>query len=164
MSDIYLVGFRFNSESENPDYYALTVCNDYDYYLCKNQNIILFDETKNAQKAFKLSDNLIHNFNSIPESVCYVYEISNAIYILESENADFDSDIINCINAFGDILDSTGLTWPKLYRDQLYKIAEHLTFRDEFASFLEKEKISRDLIIDSFMWSTGAMFTNALFV
>ena len=159
---VALIGFRLDPQNESPDLYTLLIYGgEHDFPFVVNEQIIFF---RNPQLSVKVASLLPSNMPSelrdkgitptVPELIC---DIAKSLHIIESENKDDSSIILNCINIFTDLVPATGISMPAMYKDILNRFAGHLTFNREFGDFLRQENISRNEIIDAILWCIGAI-------
>jgi hypothetical protein len=89
----------------------------------------------------KLSAPNLKNYYPFSRTVELVVGLANTIYLLHAENIALNSNMLNCINIFDDLVKATGLSRPNEYKSILYALAAHLTFNRESFSFIEAEKM-----------------------
>lgn len=158
---ISLIGFRVNPDCEEPELYILMICGDKDYPVMLEDYIIFFARPILGIKAMQLSSNidlqkiLLKTMNDVAD-VDLVVDIAEVLYLISHENVDNKATIINCLNTLFDLVLCTGIPMPSNYKEVLYNFADHLTFNQEFSSFLEQHSISRSWVRDAILWCMGA--------
>lgn len=154
---IDLIGFRVNPDCEEPELYILMICADKDYPLMVEGDIIFFTKPTLGLKAVQLSSNvdlqkiILKTMNDV-DDVDFVVDIAEVLYLISDKNIDDQATIINCLNTLFDLVLCTGIPMPSNYKKLLYNFADHLTFHQEFSSFLEQHSISRSWVIDAILW------------
>lgn len=88
-------------------------------------------------------------------------EFSSVLKILAHGNIDTNSYVLDFINTSDDILKSLNIDIPSKFKQALFDLANHLTFEQEFATFIEHSGIDRELLIQSCQWCLGAIISKS---
>jgi hypothetical protein len=156
--EFYLIGFRLNPDNESPELYTLIISEDDDYKpLLASGCILFFSKPELAADALKSSQQKNTKIYNVPKNIELVVDVAETLYLLESEDIDLTATILNCLNTLDDLIKAIKLTVPEHYKNILYKLADHLTFNQEYSSFFSKQNISRSSAIDEILWCLGTI-------
>jgi hypothetical protein len=157
---IELIGFRLDVDSEGqPDLYTLYV--DADRPIVSDQSIVFFADPRQACQAVERDDDDEVRRLAPPHDLAVVYDVPLALYRLAHQSFDPDSVILNCLNVLFDLVKATGLPPVGAVKDELYPLADHLTFDREDGSYLDAAPKRRGRVIDAVLWCIGAVVSHA---
>jgi hypothetical protein len=159
---VWLVGLRFDGESEEPDLYTL-VFSDRDHGpIVSRERLLFFSDVALAPKAIALDDDAeIRELDASGLELEVVYDVAQACYLLSSEDFDDSASILNCLNGLFDFVRTADLEIPPWYRQPLYDLADHLTFSKEYGSWIERSSVQRETYLNGLIWCVGAVMTRS---
>ncbi|MBE9114757.1 hypothetical protein IQ249_02490 [Lusitaniella coriacea LEGE 07157] len=159
--NMYLIGFRINPENEEPEAYTILLFGETNRPILINDYIVFFSKPEFARFAVESSEPSLMEYLSVPKDVELVVDIAQTLYLINSEDIDLDSTILDFLNIFVDLIQPFDSSMPKSYKTQLSALAAHLTFEREFASFLLQENIERSLITNAVLWLIGKIIAKS---
>jgi hypothetical protein len=142
-----------------PDLYTLYV--DADRPIVADRSIVFFADPRQASQAVKRDDEPEVRGLAAPHDVAVVYDLPLALYRLANEDIDPDAVILNCLNVLFDLVRATGIPPVAAVKDELYPLADHLTFDREYGSYLDAEPGRRGRVIDAILWCIGAVVSHS---
>lgn len=154
---VSLVGIRLDADSESPDLYTLITYGANEIPLVVNDKLAFFSSPGYAGIAYEFFSESIKEKARPPLEVDSVCDVAGAMYLITRETADHSATVLNCLNFIFDLIAATPLQMPTEYEKILNSFADHLTFHQEFATYLEQDQIARDTIIDAIVWCIGAV-------
>ena len=125
-SPLYLIGFRIEPDIFEPQLYTIYV--DGDRPILLEGRPIVFTKPELASVALNKSDCGASNFGSAPSDLYTVFDITKAIYLLNTMDEVTDSELLDFFNVLLDFINCIDEPMPNLYRSHLSMIADHLTF------------------------------------
>jgi hypothetical protein len=164
VNGVYLIGFRLLADSTEPDIYTLIAYADFDFPVTLNDQIVFFKSKNSANKAFSYFDDAVKNGTSVPIEPALICDVVGTLYLVNHENADTSSVIVNCLNVMFDLQKATRITFPRRYKTILYLLADHLTFDTDLAAFFNENSIGRDEITDALLWTYGAVASTSMII
>lgn len=158
IDSVSLIGFRINPDSEELEFYTLVDCSgEKDRTLTVDNDLIFFAKLEQKQQAFELFNENIKKGFAVPDEVALVADLAGALYLIENEDLDDSAIILNLLNTIFDLLYSADKQLSEDKKSLLWGFADHLTFEKEFNQYLSSNAINRQSIIDSILWSVGAI-------
>ena len=127
----WLIGFRFNPDNPEPKLFTLMFSGNEDIPLSDDGYIIFFENITSVSEALELIPSNQRGSLTIPKEIELVVDIALILYLTCYEETDDNATIINGLNIIFDLVKSTGIDFPKGYKQSLYKFADHLTFSRE---------------------------------
>ena len=156
----WLVGVRLDAESAGaPDLYTLYL--DAERPVATAGSIIFISDPALAGAALARDDDPAVRDMAIPDQVEIVYDVPMALYLIASENVDRDAIVVNVLNVLFDLLKATGVPWIASVKDVLYPFADHLTFSQEFGTYLDAVSGRRQEVVNAVLWGIGAVASHA---
>ena len=156
---LYLLGFLLNEYSKEPDLYTLMAYGDNDRAITKNGKIIFFNNISLANKALRdANDENIKKLGLPPQELALLCDIPNMLHLIEYNNVDNSSVILNCLNTMFDLIKSIDQSLPFDYKNILYNFADFLTFRQEYSIFLKNNIGSRKKLGKAITWCVDTIF------
>ena len=153
MGTLYLTGFRIDPDIYEPQFYTLYV--DEDGPIMSAGCPVLFSRPELAAEAYRISDCDKSEYTEVPNELYIVYDLTEAIYVIDALDEAPSSSILNCLNVILDFANCLPDELPPLYRTSIEKLADQLTFEYSFGAFLEASGISRKDIVDGIYWCFG---------
>lgn len=150
----WLVGFLINPEAETPEVYTLILPGEVDQPLSEGGYLLFFRDPASAAQ-------FLNGRRHLTGEVDAVYNLAMVLYLLAHKNCDTTAIIVDSLNILFDLVTAIKITMPIKYKEPLYCLADHLTFNQEFASFLNEQNISRTIIIDGLIWCLGAIVSQS---
>lgn len=163
-TEIWLIGFSINPDTEYPDLYTLFFPGETDEPLVVEDYIIFFSKPELAAKALKLSAKKEQFLDALPQEVDMVCEIADTLYKVNHQDIDPDATIINCLNILLDLVKAIKLPIPEEYKRVLYTLADHLTFNREISTFYTNEQVSKLEVTNAILWCLGAILSKSKLV
>ncbi|MDM8526946.1 hypothetical protein QUF58_01935 [Anaerolineales bacterium HSG24] len=159
----WLVGFSINPTADGPDLYTLIFPGEVDEPLSKDGYLLFFSNPNSAPQFLNSSCELNRSCQLTGE-VDAVYDIAMMLDMLARKDTDTTATIVDGLNILFDLVKASNLSIPPDYQQTLYSLADHTTFNREFASFLTKQAIPRNTVIDGVLWCLGAIVSKAKIV
>lgn len=160
--DLYLVGFRVDPNAEGPQFYTLFAFggeNERPITTVGNR-VVLFTRPELSAKALEIGDPSMQALGEPPEDLDTLCDVAQALYLVNSEDADPDRTILDCLEVLDDLVRATRLNMPPIYQEALTEFVEHLTLTPMYGEYL-REHGSRERLEDAFMWCVGAVTMKA---
>jgi hypothetical protein len=157
---IYLIAFRLIETSHDQDLYSL-VYGDDDSPLLLGGRVALFRDVKQVMDAYALLPIEVRKAGAPPEELAYTYDLPTALGRLGTADTDPSRQLLNCLNVMFDFVKALGPDLPELYKGAMSKLANHLTFSEDYGNFLRKEGIDRQTIRDGMYWCLGLVASHA---
>lgn len=163
--ELYLIGFRLDPAAEGPQFYTLIGDEgESERPIMKGGRVLFFRNPADGLKALKVSDNGFSDLTTVPEELELMCDISGALYVANAEDVDGEGVLFELIAVFDDLLRAVKLSVPAEYTAVLGAVAERLAENPEFASLLEKRKLTREKLEDALMWCVGAVAVKSSWV
>ncbi|MFM9263953.1 hypothetical protein [Tychonema sp. BBK16] len=154
---LWLCGFRIDPETEAPNLYTLIAYGEQEPPLVAGGQLVFFSRPELAINALQLCDIDVTTLGMPPTEIDAICDIAETLYLLDAEDIDESDTIVNCLNTLFDLVKAILMPMPTEYKRVLYAFADHLTFEQEFASFLNEEDIQRSEIVNAILWCVGAI-------
>ncbi len=158
---IYLIGFKIYPGEKEQDLYTLFIFGEEEKPLMVDNHMVFFNKVELASIALSLGDDQVKRFTPAPKEVALTCDITRMLHLIEVENFDSSSIILNCLNTIFDLVKATKRPMPIKYKRILYELADHLTFEREYSNFIIEHNISRATIINAILWCFGAILSKA---
>jgi hypothetical protein len=163
--ELYLIGFRLDPAAEGPQFYTLIGDEgESERPITRGGRLLLFRRPADGLKALMASDNGFADVRPVPTELEMLCDVSGALYVANAEAADSDGVLFEMIAVFDDLLRAVKLNVPPEHTAVLAAVAERLVEAPEFASLLEKRKLSREKLEDALMWCVGAVAVKSSWV
>jgi hypothetical protein len=158
--DLILVGFRLDASHEGPQFYTvLAVGGDNERPLTADGRIIFFTDGRLAAKALALDPSLAR-LGPAPEQIETFCDVAEALYRVNSQNADPDGVILDCLLVFDDLVRATKLHMPDRYQGILTELAARLTEGAQLRNIFTNVAL-REHVEDALLWCVGAVTVKA---
>ncbi len=161
--ELVLVGFRVDSQHDGPQFYTLlAVGGDNERPITANGRILFFPRPDLADRALAL-DLSLSELGPASRELATFCDVAEAFYLINSQNADLDGVILDCLLVFDDLVRATKLHMPDRYQGLLTELAARLTervlLRDIFSSNALREHVE-----DALLWCLGAIAMKATMI
>ena len=158
--DLVLVGFRVDASHEGPQLYTLlAVSGENERPLTADGHIIFFTRPQLAAKALALDASLAR-LGPAPEELETFCDVAEALYRVNSQNADPEGVILDCLLVFDDLVRATKLHMPDRYQGILTELAARLTEGAQLGKVFTSHSL-REHVEDALLWCVGAVTVKA---
>ena len=158
--ELILVGFRLDGSHDGPQFYTLlAVGGDNERPLTSDGRILFFAHPSLAAKALALDPGMAR-LGPPPETVETFCDIAEALYRVNSQQADADGVILDCLLVFDDLVRATKLHMPDRYQGILTELAARLTERTPLNKIFSSPSL-REHVEDALLWCVGAIAVKA---
>lgn len=158
--ELVLVGFRVDAGHEGPQFYTLlAVGGDNERPLMADRRIIFFTHPQLADKALAL-DGSLARLGPAPLEMETFCDVAEALYRVNSQNADPEGVILDCLLVFDDLVRATKLHMPDRYQGILTELAARLTEGTQLRSVFT-HGVLREHVEDALLWCIGAVTVKA---
>ena len=158
--ELILVGFRVDARHDGPQFYTLlAVGSDNERPTTSNGHIVFFAHPKLAAKALALDPSMAR-LGPPPEAIETFCDIAEALYRVNSQQADPDGVILDCLLVFDDLVRATKLHMPDRYQGILTELAARLTEGESLKKVFSSDAL-RQHVEDALLWCVGAVAMKA---
>ena len=163
--ELYLIGFRLDPAADGPEFFTLMgEEGESERPITRDSRVLFFRQPLHGLKALMASNNGFADVRPLPKELELLCDISGALYVANSQNADEEGVLFEAIAVFDDLLRAVQLSVPDHYARVLALVAGRLTENPEFATFLDAEKLSRNELEDALMWCVGAVMVKSSWI
>jgi len=154
--ELILVGFRLDGDSDGPQFYTLlAVGGENERPILAGGRLLFFTRPSLADKALSL-DTALAKLGPAPQEVETFCDAAEALHLVNSQNADPDGVILDCLLVFDDLVRATKLHMPDRYQGLLTELAARLTEREILRNIFTNESL-REHVEDALLWCVGAI-------
>ena len=154
--DLILVGFRLDPQHDGPEFYTLlAVGGDNERPPVAEGRIVFFARPQLSAKALAL-DSSLAQLGPPPENIETFCDVAEALYRINSQNADPDGVILDCLLVFDDLVRATRLHMPDRYQGLLTELAGRLTEGVSLQKIFSSHSL-REHVEDALLWCIGAV-------
>jgi hypothetical protein len=158
--ELILIGFRVDARHDGPQFYTLlAVGSDNERPLTSEGRIVFFVHQELAARALALDPGMAR-LGPAPESVETFCDIAEALYRVNSQQADPDGVILDCLLVFDDLVRATKLHMPDRYQGILTELAARLTEGAQLRNIFTNQSL-REHVEDALLWCVGAVTVKA---
>ena len=158
--ELVLVGFRVDPSHDGPQFYTLlAVGGENERPLTAGGRILFFTHPRRAARALALDADLAR-LGPAPEELETFCDVAEALYRINSQNADPDGVVLDCLLVFDDLVRATRLHMPDRYQGILTELAARLTERAPLRSIFTNPAL-REHVEDALLWCIGAVTVKA---
>ncbi|HKD84497.1 MAG TPA: hypothetical protein VKB58_07095 [Terriglobales bacterium] len=158
--ELVLVAFRLDGEHDGPQFYTLlAVGGDNERPLMANDRLLFFSRPELASKVLALDAELA-GFGPAPAEVESFCDVAEALHLVNSQNADPDAVVLDCLLMFDDLVRATKLHMPDRYQGILTELTARLTERTSLADIFTSHFL-RERVEDALLWCIGAIAIKA---
>jgi hypothetical protein len=156
--ELYLIGFRMDPASEEPQFYTLIgSAGERERPIARLGRILFFRRPAQAARALEACDNGFREVRPVPAELELLCDIGQALHVANQEDEDADGLLFELIAVFDDLLREIQLTPPPEYVAVLAAVAGRLGESQEFAGFLASSGLTREKLEDALLWCVGAV-------
>src|ERR1022692_12924 len=125
--ELILIGFRVDGSHDGPQFYTLLAVGGEDERpLTCGGRIVFFTHPGLAAKALALDPGMAR-LGPPPDAIETFCDVAEALYRVNSQPADPDGVILDCLLVFDDLVRATKLHMPDRYQGILTELAARLT-------------------------------------
>jgi hypothetical protein len=158
--ELILVGFRVDASHDGPQFYTLLVVGaENERPLVADGRIVFFGRPELAAKALALDASLAR-LGPPPEELETFCDVAEALYRVNSQNADPEGVILDCLLVFDDLVRATKLHMPDRYQGILTELAARLTEGAQLRHIFTNNAL-REHVEDALLWCVGAVTVKA---
>jgi hypothetical protein len=158
--ELVLVGLRLDARHDGPQVYTLlAVGGDNECPLTADGRILFFARPENAAKALAM-DSTLAKLGPAPDEMETFCDIAQALHLVNSQDADPEGVILECLLIFDDLVRATRLHMPDRYQGLLTELAARLTERTPLRNILRSHEL-REHVEDALLWCIGAIAMKA---
>jgi hypothetical protein len=158
--ELAIAGFRIDPTLEGPQFYTLlAVGGDNERPLTVDGRIIFFVRLTQAHKALVMDPSLAVLGNP-PRAVETICDVAQTLYLVNSQDADPDGVVLDCLLIFDDLVRASGLSMPERYQGILTELAARLTEGQSLKKVFTSEAL-RHHVEDALLWCVGAIAMKA---
>lgn len=166
LEQVYLVGVRLRSDSDEPDLYTLVLYNevardDSNRPLTQDGRILFFRSPLEANRALALGDSAFRKYKPIGSNVTYIYDLPKVLDLVSGADRDEPGVIADFINELLDLVAATRWPLPAAYRKRLFELADQTTFDKDLTGLYGGDSDMRAEARDALLWCVGAVLTSA---
>ncbi len=161
--ELLLIGFRVDARHDGPQFYTLlAVGGDDERPITSGGRVVFFVHPKLAAKALALDPDMA-GLGPPPEAIETFCDVAEALYRINSQQADPDGVILDCLLVFDDLVRATKLHMPDRYQGILTELAARLTEGAALRSIFTNQSL-REHVEDALLWCVGAVTVKAWMV
>jgi hypothetical protein len=154
--ELVLVGFRLDGEHDGPQFYTvLAVGGDNERPITAEGRLLFFPHPGSAAKALALDPDMA-KLGQAPQEIETFCDVAEALHLINSQNADPDGVILDCLLVFDDLVRATKLHMPDRYQGMLTELAARLTERAQLREIFSSNSL-REHVEDALLWCVGAV-------
>ena len=159
---LYLIGFCLRPDEDEADVWILmTSGGELDRPIVAEKKIVFFTTPALALSALTLAEDDLKRLALAPEEEALICDVPGMLDLIETEHVDETATILNCLNTFFDLLRAVKQPLPPDYKRILYAFANHLTFHQEFGTFLAAQQIDRAALREAVEWCLETIFARS---
>lgn len=160
--DLYLVGFRIDPNAEGPQFYSVFAFGGENErpITTVGDRVVFFTSPQLAGKAMEIGDPTMSAIGAAPEELDMLCDIAHALYLVNSESADPERVILDCLEVIDDLVRATRLNMPQHYQEALSSLMEHLVRTPTYGEFI-REHGGSERFEDALLWCVGAVTMKA---
>lgn len=161
--ELVLVGFRVDAGHDGPQFYTLlAVGGENERPLVSGGRLVFFTSPELGAKALALDDDLAR-LGPAPREIETFCDVAEALHLVNSQDADPDGAVLECLLVFDDLVRATRLHMPDRYQGLLTELTARLTegasLRNIFTSHFLREHVE-----DALLWCIGAITAKAAMI
>lgn len=158
--ELAMAGFRLDPTHEGPQFYTLlAVGGGNERPLTADGRIIFFARTTLVHKALAM-DKTMAVLGNPPRDVETVCDLAQTLYLVNSQDADPDGVVLDCLLIFDDLVRATQISMPERYQGILTELAARLTEGQSLKKVFSSEAL-RHHVEDALLWCVGAVTMKA---
>ncbi len=154
--ELVLVGLRLDPRHDGPQFYTLlAVGGENERPLTADGCILFFMRPENAARALAM-DSALAKLGPPPQEMETFCDIAQTLHLVNSQDADPEGVILECLLIFDDLVRATRLHMPDRYQGLLTELAARLTERSPLRNIFRSHEL-REHVEDALMWCVGAI-------
>ncbi len=158
--ELVLVGFRVDGDHDGPQFYTLlAVGGDNERPITAGGRLLFFTHPELGAKALTLDGDLA-NLGPAPREIETFCDVAEALHLINSQNADPDGVILDCLLVFDDLVRATKLHMPDRYQGLLTELTARLTERMQLRDIFSSNSL-REHVEDALLWCVGTIVVKA---
>ena len=158
--ELVIVGFRVDPDHDGAQFHTLlAVGSDNERPLTSDGRLLFFTDPGLAAKALALDPDLAR-FGPPPAEVETFCDIAQTLHLVNSQDADPDGVVLECLLVFDDLVRATKLHMPDRYQGLLTELTARLTERAQLANIFTSHFL-REHVEDALLWCIGAIAAKA---
>ncbi len=158
--ELALVAFRITPYHEGPQLYTLLAVGGINERpLTDDGSIVFFTRPDQAEAALKL-DTSMAQLGPAPNQVETMCDVAEALYLVNSQNADPHGTLLDCMLILDDLVRATRLYMPERYQGILTELTARLTEGKTLKDIFVSQSL-RDHVEDALLWCVGAVTVKA---
>jgi hypothetical protein len=158
--ELVLVGFRVDASHDGPQFYTLlAVGGDNERPLTSEGRVLFFVRPDLTAKALALDPSMARLGPPQGELETFC-DVAEALYRVNSQNADPDGVILDCLLVLDDLVRATQLHMPDRYQGILTELAARLTEGTPLQRIFSSHSL-REHVEDALLWCVGAITVKA---
>jgi hypothetical protein len=158
--ELVLVGLRVDGDHDGPQFYTLlAVGGDNERPIIAGGRLLFFTHPELGPKALTLDPDLA-KLGPAPQEIETFCDVAEALHLINSQNADPDGVILDCLLVFDDLVRATKLHMPDRYQGLLTELTARLTERVQLRTIFSSSSL-REHVEDALLWCIGAIAVKA---
>ena len=158
--ELAMAGFRLDPSHVGPQFYTLlAVGGGNERPLVADGRIIFFARATLVHKALAMDASMAVLGNP-PREMETMCDVAQTLYLVNSQDADPDGVVLDCLLIFDDLVRATGLSMPERYQGILTELAGRLTEGASLKKVFTSEAL-RQHVEDALLWCVGAIAMKA---
>lgn len=154
--ELILVAFRLDPSHDGPQFYTLlAVGGENERPPMADGRILFFAQPELAAKVAALDPSL-SGLGAPAQQVESVCDVSEALYLVNSQDSDPDGVILDCLLILDDLVRATRLNMPERYQSLLTELAARLTEHRPLGKIFSNRSL-REHVEDALLWCVGAI-------
>ncbi len=158
--ELALIAFRVDAGHDGPQFYTLlAVGSDNERPITSDGRIVFFVHPGLAAKALALDPSMAR-LGPPPEGIETFCDVAEALYRVNSQQADPEGVILDCLLVFDDLVRATRLHMPDRYQGILTELTARLTEGKQLRNIFTNPSL-REHVEDALLWCVGAVMVKA---
>jgi len=154
--ELVLLGVRLDAQHDGPQFYTLlAVGGDNERPIMEDGRLLFFTRPELAGKALALDPNL-SQLGPAPQEIETFCDVAQALHLVNSQDADPEGVILECLLVFDDLVRATQLHMPDRYQGLLTELTARLTERARLRDIFSSHQL-REHVEDALLWCIGAI-------
>ncbi len=154
--ELALIGIRLSPRHDGPQLYTLlAVGGDNERPLMADGAILFFADPGQAAGVLAM-DPTMSSTGAPPTELEAVCDIAEALYLVNSQDADEHGVVLDCLLILDDLIRATRLHMPERYQGMLTELAARLTEGGQLKHIFSNESL-RSHVEDALLWCVGAI-------
>ena len=142
--ELVLVGFRVDGQHDGPQFYTvLAVGGDNERPITADGRLVFFTRLELGAKALALNSTMA-KLGPPPQEIETFCDVAEAFHLVNSQNADPDGVVLDCLLVFDDLVRATKLHMPDRYQGLLTELAARLSIPSRSENISEAQLRAAD--------------------